>query len=97
MPVPPDKTDSPLIVNPYRVLPFSFSSQGFKVISRRRRKNAQLGRGVQLQQLPQCNSLERAKSFRVLIMEQLLGVLARKALDHTPSVVRIALDVKRWP
>jgi len=93
MPVPPNKTDSPLIVNPYRVLPFSFSSQRFQVVSGRRRKNAQLCGSVQLQQFPQRDSLEGPESPRVLIMEQFLGVLARKALNHTSSVVRGTLYV----
>jgi hypothetical protein len=52
MPVSPDKADSPLIVDPDGVLPFSFSPQRFQAISRRRGKNAQLRSRVQLQQFP---------------------------------------------
>jgi hypothetical protein len=46
MALTPDKTDSPLIIDPNRVLPFPIASQCFQLISRRRSQNAQLRRSV---------------------------------------------------
>jgi hypothetical protein len=48
MALTPDKTDSPSIIDPNRVLPFPIAS-----ISRRRSQNAQLRRSVNLEQFPQ--------------------------------------------
>src|SRR5260370_10202150 len=52
MALTPDKTDSPLIIDPNRVLPFPIASQCFQLISRRRSQNAQLVRRLNLEQFP---------------------------------------------
>ena len=83
MAITPNKTDSPLIVDPNRVLPFAIASQSFQLISGRRRQNVQLRGGVKLEQLPDCNPLDSAKTLAVLVMKKLLGFFGAEALDHT--------------
>ena len=75
MPITPNKTDSPLIVDPNRVLPFTIASQGFQLISWRRGQNTQLRGCVELEQLPYCNAPDSAKTFAMLVMKKLLGFL----------------------
>ena len=83
MAITPNKTDSPLIVDTNRVLPFTIASQCFQLISGRRRQNVQLRGGVKLEQLPDCNPLDSAKTLAVLVMKKLLGFFGAEALDHT--------------
>ncbi len=71
----PSKTDSPLIVDPDRVLSFAIASQRFQLISGRRRQNTQLRRCVKLEQLPYCNPFDSPKMLAVLVMKKLLGFL----------------------
>ena len=73
--VAPNKTDSPLIVDANRVLPFTIASQCFQLISRRRRQDAQLRGCVKLEQLAYCNPLDGAKTLAVLVMKKFLGFL----------------------
>jgi hypothetical protein len=75
MTVTPDKTDSPLIVDPNRVLSFTIAPQGFQLISWRRAQNTQLRGCVKLEQLPNCNPLDSAKTLAVLVMKKPLGFL----------------------
>jgi hypothetical protein len=56
MALTPDKTGSPLIIDPNRVLPSPIASQCFELISMRRSQNAQLRRSVKLEQFPQGDS-----------------------------------------
>jgi hypothetical protein len=83
MAITPNKTDSPSIVDPNRVLPFAIASQSFQLIAGRRRQNVQLRGGVKLEQLPDCNPLDSAKTLAVLVMKKLLGFFGAEALDHT--------------
>jgi hypothetical protein len=75
MPITPNKTDSPWIVDPNRVLSFTIASPGFQLISWRRGQNTQLRGCVKLEQLPYCNALDSAKTLTVLVMKKLLGFL----------------------
>jgi hypothetical protein len=73
--IAPNKTDPPLIVDPNRVLPFTVSMQCFQLISGRRRQNAQLRGCVKLEQFPNGNPLDSAKTLAVLVMKKLLRFL----------------------
>jgi hypothetical protein len=86
MAVAPDEADPPLIVDANGVLSFSVAPQGLQLIAGRRGQDAQLGRGMQLQQLPQRNALEGSEAPGVLIVKKLLRFLRREALNHTPMV-----------
>jgi len=52
MAITPNKTDSPLFIDPNRVLRFPITPQCFQLISGRRSQNAQLCGGVKLEQFP---------------------------------------------
>ena len=94
MALTPDKTDSPLIIDPNRVLPFPIASQCFQLISRWRSQNAQLRRSVKLEQFPQGDPLDGTKAPGVVIVKKLLSFLRAKALNHTQRILRHALYVK---
>ena len=95
MALTPHKTDSPLIIDPNRVLPSPIASQCFQLISRRRSQNAQLRRSVKLEQFPQCNTLNGREPPAVVIVKELLSFLRTKALNHTHRILRHALYVKQ--
>ena len=99
MALTPDKTDSPLIIDPNRVLPFPIASQCFQLISRRRSQNAQLRRSVKLEQFPQGNPLDGTTPPAVVIVEQLLSFLRAKALNHTHRILcgTLATDAPAAP
>src|SRR5260370_42441649 len=50
---------------------------------------------MQLQQLPQRHTLKSTEAPGMLIVEELLRFPRRKALNHPPSILRLALYVKR--
>ena len=95
MALTPDKTDSPLIIDPNRVLPFPIASQCFQLISRRRSQDAQLRRSVKLEQFPQGDPLKGTEPPAVVIVKELLSFLRAKALNHTHRILRHALYVKQ--
>ncbi len=95
MALTPDKTDSPLIIDPNRVLPFPIASQCFQLISRRRSQDAQLRRSVNLEQFPQGDPLDGTEPPAVVIIKELLSFLRAKALNHTHRILRPALYVKQ--
>lgn len=49
--------------------------------------------GMQLQKLPQRHALKRTEAPGMLIVEELLRFLRRKALNHTQTILRITLYV----
>ena len=95
MTLTPGKTDSPLIIDPNRMLSFPIASQRFQLISGRRSQNPQFRSCVELEQLPQGDALDGAKTLAVMILKEFLGVPRAKALNHTHSVLRHALYVKQ--
>ena len=50
---------------------------------------------MQLQKLPQRHTLKCTEAPGMLIVEELLRFPRRKALNHPPSILRLALYVKR--
>ena len=73
--VTPDKTDSPLLVDPNRVLPFPVASQRFQLIPRGRSQYAKFRGRVKLEQFPQGESPDRTKPPAVPITKKLLRLL----------------------
>jgi len=73
MALTPDKTDSPLIIDPHRVLPFPIASQCFQLISRWRSQNAQLCRSVNLEQFPQSDPFGGTEPPAVVIVKEILS------------------------
>jgi hypothetical protein len=92
--IAPDKTAAPLIIDSDRALPFPVSSKRFQLIPRRRSQNPQFRSCVELEQLPQGDALDGAKTLAVMILKEFLGVPRAKALNHTPRILRSALYVK---
>jgi len=75
MALTPDKTDSPLIIDPNRVLPFPIASQCFQLIPRWRSQNVQLRRSVNLEQFPQGDPFDGTELPAVLIVKEFLSFL----------------------
>jgi hypothetical protein len=83
MPAPPDEADSPLLVDPDRMLSFPIAAQRLQLVPGRRCQDAQFRCGMQLQQLAQRDTLEGPEAPGMLIVKKLLGFLRREALNHT--------------
>jgi hypothetical protein len=83
----PNKTDPELVVDPYRMLPFAITSQGFETIARRRIQVGQIGRGVEVPQLAARNLDQIGrKTLRLFAAEDGFGRLVPKASDHDRPV-----------
>jgi hypothetical protein len=95
VPIMPDKTDAPLLIDANRVLALAISAERFQLVSGRGGQNREFRRSMKLQELSQSHSIKGAETFRALVPEKLLGVLGAKALDHPFNVARNASHVKR--
>jgi len=78
------------------MLPLPVAAERLQLVPGRRGHDAQFRRGMQLQQFPQRDALERAEAPGMLISEKLLGFFRREALNHTRSILRITLYVKGY-
>jgi len=58
----PDKADTPLVIDPNAVLPFSVACERLKPVAWRRSKVLELGDSIQLAQLPPGNTSERLEA-----------------------------------
>ena len=74
----PAKAYSPLIVDPYTVLPLAIAFQGFKTVPGRNPKILQLYRAVQIKQLASCRPFNTSKSFDVSVIEKCFCIFAMK-------------------
>jgi len=86
MPAAPDKANSPLLIDTYRVLAIPVASQSLQLISGWRSKNAKFRSGMQLEQLPQGHALEGTEALAVLVAKEFLGIFRSEALNHTLSI-----------
>jgi hypothetical protein len=50
---------------------------------------------VKLEQLPQGDALDRTETLAVVVVEEFLGLLRAEAFNHTSSMLRNTLYVKR--
>jgi len=83
MTVVPSEANSPLVINSNRVLPLPVASQRLQVIPRWRGQVVEISRCVKLEQFPQGDPFDSAKTPAVLIVEKILGFRRSKAPDHT--------------
>jgi|GEM_PF-6833990 len=95
MPVSPNETNPPLVIDSYRVLPLAIPPQGFQLVARRRCQKTQFRRGVQLQQFPESYAFEGPEPPRMLVMKKVFGFLRSEAQNHTLSIERHTLYVKQ--
>jgi hypothetical protein len=79
--VPPE-ANTPLIVDPYAVLPSAVAMQRLKAIAWRHAQIGQSRHRIEKQQLPSRYALNGAEPPYVLVMKQPLGFAVRKASDH---------------
>lgn len=81
--VAPDKADSPLVVDSYAMLSFSFSSESFQAISRRDAKVLNIGAAIQHAKLPEGDVLDIGwQPSRILTPKDPLRLFAPEALYH---------------
>jgi hypothetical protein len=79
----PSKADAPLIVDPNAVLTSAVAPQPFQAVARRHAKIRQTHGRIQHAELPQRHSLNsRPELPDRLSLEEPIGVLIPKALDH---------------
>ena len=82
----PSKTDAPLIVDPNAVLACAVASQPLQAVARRDAEIGQPHRRIQHAELPQRHSLNsRPELPDRLSLEEPVGVLVPKALDHAAA------------
>jgi hypothetical protein len=73
MTVAPSEADSPLVINSNRVLPLPIASQRLQVIPGRRGQIVEISRCMKLQQFPQGDPLDGAKTPAVLVVKKILS------------------------
>ncbi len=78
----PAKADSPLIVNPYTILPLSPALQSLKTVTWGNSEVLKVPGPMKVQELSPCNPFYGAKSRHVQVIEQLLGFGIMKGPDH---------------
>jgi hypothetical protein len=83
---PPNKTDTPLIIDANAVLSLAVAMERFEAIAGRRAKVTELRRGIQLAQLSLRDSLDATPPLDELPLVQALCILRAKALYHCPSL-----------
>jgi len=86
IPIAPDKTDSPLVVDANTVLPFSVAFKSFQVITRGRSKVTKLRGNIQLAESPLRYPLESPKPLDALPRVKLFRIFRPERLDHSSSV-----------
>jgi hypothetical protein len=86
MPVPPRKTHSVLIVDPYRVLPIAIPRQLMQPVPGRHFQIVKLARGMKHIQFPSRDVLDGSPLSNALIVDQPFGVCALKRLNHKNSI-----------
>jgi len=92
----PNKTDTPLVVDPNAVLSGAVSPQLFQPVSRQRRQNPEIVRAIENVQLAQRRSLDGPKPATGMAKEEPLGFRRAKGLDHPGMLYRISLAVKQY-
>jgi hypothetical protein len=97
MPVPPLKTDPPLVVDPNAVLAHSLPRELLEPIPGWYSKILEGLSGIEHYKLPQGDSLQASrKSTCTLPLEDLSRFGIPKALDHRRSITLLVNNVKRY-
>jgi hypothetical protein len=84
VPVDPAKAQSPLAIDPDRVLAFPRTLQPFQTIPGRRRKIVEARGGIQQEKLPAGDPLDSPEPADIVIAEQSLCILVGEGADHIP-------------
>jgi hypothetical protein len=91
----PAKAHSVLIVNTNTVLSSSLSLERLKTVRRRRRKVANLFRGIDLGKTPERDRGDLLESSDAAALENRFCVFVAKRADQTFRIARIALYAER--
>lgn len=94
--VSPAKTDSPLLVDSYAVLPAPIAREFLETIGRRYPQVVERVGSVQDKELPQGDPLDTAELAGSLTLKDLFRLAATEALDHGLSITRHDNNVKRY-
>jgi hypothetical protein len=95
VPVLPNKTNTPLVVDANTVLPLPATVQRFQPVPGRRCHVSQFRGTIQLPKLPPGDLLDRLKPSARLTMVKPPGFRAAERPDHNQIVLRAAYNVKR--
>ncbi len=87
IPIAPNKTNTPLIINANAMLPFALTMERFQTIAWWRRKVTQLRRTIQLPKLPASDGLDGLKSTTALTSMKPLGFRAAERINHSPEPI----------
>jgi hypothetical protein len=86
MSVPPRKTHSVRVVDPYGVLPSAIARQLVQLVPRGHFQIVQFARGMNHVQFPPRNILNSLPLPDTLVVKQLFGGFALKRLNHKYSI-----------
>src|SRR5437870_1958893 len=86
----PAKADAPLVVDANAVLTLSAAAQRLEPIAGRDGQVLKRACSMQVQKLPPCLSLDRAKPGDEVVVEEPGGVAVCERSDHPRSILRIA-------
>jgi len=95
VPIAPNETETPLIVDPHAILSLSVAVQRFQAISRGRGQVSQFGGAVQLPKLSARDALDCLKAPARLPMVKSPSLRAAERLDHHLILFWPAVNVKR--
>jgi hypothetical protein len=82
VPVFPAKTDPPLIIDPYTILPLAIALQGLKPVARRDPEILKTPGLMKVQELPPCNPFDRTKLRYVQVIKQCPCFCITKGANH---------------
>jgi len=93
----PNKADTPLLIDPDTVLPFSVMMQSLKVVGRRNSQGLENARGIENLELDHRRSLDRLRQpAGEPPGKKLLSLLAFERLDHGNMLSRMDIIVKGY-
>ena len=83
----PNETNTPLLIDPDRMLPPPIAAKRFEPVTRNRRQIIQRRRRIEHVELSQRHSCDPLKSPGPSGLEQPLRFSTTEALDHSPSSI----------
>jgi hypothetical protein len=87
IPFTPNEAETPLVVDPHTVLPFSVTVKCFQPVSRRRRHISQFCGAIQLPKLPTGNILDHLKAAARLPMVKSPSIGTAERPDHKDDCI----------
>jgi hypothetical protein len=90
--IAPDKADTPLVIDPDRMLPGAISFKGLKAIPWRRGQISQDLRGIQLQQLALCRTVNGSRQTPAgNSVKQVFRIAVGEGSDHLGAACPVYL------